>query len=396
MLKEELKLAGALLALFLSSLSDSLVKTDSNSDRPVDDVSDANKVVFSETTSGHGRSAHAKATRDKSGAVARDSVLVGRDTNKLEDTLNATAVNAMRLEVGKDKVVIGAAADKAVAETTLALLIAEALGECLRVGENLSLVSMEVRRLGLLQSNCQGGDGVVVRAALVTRENGVVDRLLQVVQFILFSFWVLSANASAEENKSTARTTQTLVTSRGDNVGILEGSRENLGSNKSRNMGHIGEHVRVDLVTDLADALVVDEATIGASTCHNDLGSVKSRKLLHLVVVNLTSRLVKAVGNGLKVLRHGRDLLCGGLVAVGKMTTVRQIKAHETVMGIHERRVDVEIGGSTRKGYAALECVTRGCILKVWPYVGRSRPSSWRRGQKPQARGPGRVSPLGR
>lgn len=61
-------------------------------------------------------------------------------------------------------------------------------------------------------------------------------------------------------------------------------------------MGHIGKHVGVDLVANLAHALVVDQTAVGAGTCDNDLGAVDLSELLELVVVNQACGLVQAIG----------------------------------------------------------------------------------------------------
>ncbi len=40
-------------------------------------------------------------------------------------------------------------------------------------------------------------------------------------------------------------------------------------------------------------------------------------------------------------------LSLGSLVTVGQMTTVRQIKAHKSLMRLHDSLVDLQIGGAT-------------------------------------------------
>lgn len=44
-----------------------------------------------------------------------------------------------------------------------------------------------------------------------------------------------------------------------------------------------------------------------------------------------------------------RNLLRGGLVTVGKMATVGNIKTHDTVANLKDSRVSVEVSGGTRK-----------------------------------------------
>ena len=150
-LEEELELAGALLALFLGRFAGGLADADGDRHGAVDDVGDALEVALVEAAGRHGRRAHAEASGDEGGAVAGNGVLVGGDADELQDALDAAAVDAVGLEVGKDEVVVGAAADNVVTETTLVLGLTEPLGERFGVGEDLRLVGMELGGLRLLQ-----------------------------------------------------------------------------------------------------------------------------------------------------------------------------------------------------------------------------------------------------
>lgn len=351
MVREQLELAGALLALLLGSSSDTLVQSDGNGNGAVDDISNADEVVLSEATAGHCRGTHAKTAGNEGRTVTRDGVLVGSNADELEDALDTAAVHTMRLQVSKNQMVVGTAANKAISKTSLALIVAKTLGKSLGVGKNLGLIGVEVRGLSLLQGNRESRDSVVVRATLVTWEDGGVDGAFKVVHLIDLCLGVLASNPLAEEDQGTTRTTKTLVAGGGNDVGILEGARKNLGSDQAGDMGHISEHVGVDLVANLTDALVVNQATVGAGAGNDDLGAVEERKLLKLLVVDESGLLIQAVRDSLKVLGDGGNLLGGRLVAVRKMATVWQVETHQSVVRLHEGRVDVKVGRGARKSY---------------------------------------------
>lgn len=349
MLKEQLELAGVLLTSLLSGLANDLVEASSNGDSTVNNISDTDEVVLSEASRGHGGSSHAETTRDESRTVTRDGVLVGSNANELKDSLNTATIDAMGLKISKNKVVIGTTADQAVAQTSLALIITKSLGKGLGVGKDLGLVGVEIGSLRLLQGNSKSGDGVVVGTTLVAGEDGVVDGTLEVVQLILLRLGVGSADTLAEEDQGSARSTETLVAGGGDDISIAERTRQDLGGDHSRNVSHISEHVGVDLVANLADALVVDQTAVGTGASNNDLGSVEYGELLELLIVDEAGLLVEAVGDGLEVLGNCGDLLGGRLVSVGQMATVGEVQTHQAIMGIHESRVDVQVGGGTRE-----------------------------------------------
>lgn len=183
----------------------------------------------------------------------------------------------------------------------------------------------------------------------MTRKDGAVDGAFEVIHLVHLGLGVLAPNALAEEDESTAGPAETLVAGRGYDVGVLERAREHLGGDKTRDMSHVGEHVSVDFVTNFADPLVINESTVCAGTSNDDFGAVNNGKLFKFLVIDESRLLIKTVWHRLEIFRYGRDLLGRRLVAVGKMATMRQIKTHESVVCVHEGRVDVEVGRSSRK-----------------------------------------------
>ena len=65
---------------------------------------------------------------------------------------------------------------------------------------------------------------------------------------------------------------------------------------------------------------------------------------MELVVVDEPGGFVEAVGEGFKVFGDHADFLGGCLVAVGQMASVREIEAHNAVVGLQYSRISVQIG----------------------------------------------------
>lgn len=266
----------------------------------VDVVSDALEVLLTHTTGGHGRSTDTDTTGGKGRLVTRDGVLVASNVDLLQDSLNTSTVQLLSTEVDQDHVAVSAVRDELVAQ--LLELVLQSLG----VVQDLLLVLLELGSVNLLESNSKGSDGVVVGTTLVTRENGEVDRTLKVVKNLL-SGLVSAAHTLAEEDHGTTGATKRLVGGGSDNIGVLEGRRNDTGGDQSGDMGHINDEVSADLVSDLAHALIVDQAAVGGGTGNQTLGAVELSVGLQGIVINDTSLKVDTVGEGLEVSRDSRD-----------------------------------------------------------------------------------------
>lgn len=339
-------------------------------DSAVNETSNLGKVLLVQTTGSHGRGTDTDTTGNHGRLVTGNSVLVGGNVDQLEDTLNTGTVNALGAEIDQDQVGVSAARGHLVAK------LGESIGKGLAVGQNLVLVLLEGLGLGLLQGNGQGSNGVVVGTTLVTREDRLVDGVLKVVHDLV-ALLVGAADTLAEEDQGTTGATERLVGGGGDNVRVRERRGENIGSDQSRDVGHIGHQVSTAAVSNLAHASIVDLTGIGRGTSNDDLGAVELGVLLQGIVVNDTGLLVDLVGEGLKIGRDHGDLLGFGLVPVRQaelikviiasqstshteinidvtshhlLSTVGEIETHETVVGLHESTIDVEVGGGTGQG----------------------------------------------
>merc|ERR1719433_2508960 len=143
-------------------------------DRLADELAHAHEILLHEAPRGHRRRPQAEAVRIHGALVARDRVLVGHQRDHVGDELRLVPVHPLRPQVHEDEVVVGAAGDEVEAAGP------ERVAQRLRVPHHLLLVGAELRRGPLLQSHGQGGDRVVVGAALEAREDRPVDPRLEV------------------------------------------------------------------------------------------------------------------------------------------------------------------------------------------------------------------------
>lgn len=264
-------------------------------------LGDTLKVLLAEATAGHGRGTNADTAGGEGALVAGDGVLVAGNVDLLEDSLDTSTIQAVLAKVDEDHVAVGAVRDELVAEGLEGGL--QGLG----VGDDLLLVGLELGGLSLLEGDSQSSDGVVVGATLVTGEDGEVDGVLEIVQGLLAGLCVDGADALAEEDHGTTGTTEGLVGGGGDNVSVVEGRGNSLGSDETGDVSHIDNKVGADRVSNLAHAGVVNQAAVSRGTGNEDLGAVENGVLLKGVIVDDTGLEINTVGHGLEVGGDSRD-----------------------------------------------------------------------------------------
>lgn len=130
----------------------------------------------------------------------------------------------------------------------------------------------------------------------------------------------------------------------GDNISVEERRGDHLGGNETRDVSHVDNEVGADKVSNLAHALIVDQAAVGRGTGDQDLGAEKNNVLLELVIVDDAGLEIDAVGHGLEVGRDSGDLALRSLVAVAQVTTVGEVKTHEAAVDRHDGLIDLEVG----------------------------------------------------
>ena len=139
----------------------------------------------------------------------------------------------------------------------------------------------------------------------------------------------------AAQDHAAARPAQRLVRRRRDEVGVRHRARMDAGRDQAGDVRHVGDHGAPTRSADLADALEVDDARIGAGADHDHLRLVLVRQPLELVVVDPLVVLAHAVG-------HDRVELAGEVerVAVREVAAVREVHAEHGVARLEQREVD--------------------------------------------------------
>jgi len=136
-----------------------------DADASVEVVSDALEVSLAHSARSHSGGTNTDTHRRESRLISWGGVLVASDVDLLENGLESGAIDAVRLEVKENHMVVSSASDQGVPE------LGELLFHGFGVLDDLLLIFLEVVALSLFQSNGKSGDGVVVRATLVTGED---------------------------------------------------------------------------------------------------------------------------------------------------------------------------------------------------------------------------------
>ena len=125
-------------------------------------------------------------------------------------------------------------------------------------------------------------------------------------------------------------------------MGILHRVSEETGSDESGRVSHIDHQDSAYAICDLTHTLVVPLTRVGRGTTDDQLRVGLLSLTLHIVVVDTTVLLTYTVGNGVVEDTGGIDER-----AVGQVTTVIEVEAHEGVTGVEASLKDRHIGLST-------------------------------------------------
>lgn len=306
-------------------------KSDLNSS--VEEVGDSVHVLLSHRSTCQGGQTDTDSSGNLSRGVSRNGVLVDGDVAFVANLFNLGSGQTQRSQVPKDQVVIGSIG------LELVVVAGQDLGEGSGVGNDLLGVSLERGVGGLLESNGDTGNGVVVGTSLASRENGLVDPLLEV------GFLVLS-----EEDHTGSGTTQGLVGGGGDYITVVERRALLTGGDETGDVGHVAHEVRLVGVGNLSKPGVVPVSRVSGSTTHDESRLVEVGVGVQLLIVNQVSLGVDSVRERLKVDGRRGNLLLGGVVTMGQVTTIGETETHDSVLRVNERSKGSKVGSRSRVG----------------------------------------------
>lgn len=291
-------------------------------------------------------------TGNLGGSVTGDGVLVDGDVGLVTDLLDLGTSQTQRSQIPKDQMVVGTIS------LELVVVTEKNLGDGSGVGNDLLGVSLEGGVGGLLQRDGDTGNGldkrkdisseltihtigtdVVVGSTLTSREDGLVDSLLHVRLLVL-----------SEEDQTSPRTSQGLVGGSADDVTELERRILLTGGDETGDVGHVAQQVRTVAVGDLSQSLVVPVSRVGGSSTDDHSGLVETGVGGQLFVVDETGSRGNPVREGLEVDGRSGDLLLGGVVTVGQVTTVGKTQTHDSVLRVDQGGESRKVGGRTRVG----------------------------------------------
>lgn len=290
-----------------------------NLDDTVEELGNLFHILLLHRSGSQGRGTDSDTTGDEGRSVTGNGVLVEGDVSGITNLLNLGAGQTDRPEVPENQVVLSTVSLEPVT------VFEQDGSHGSSVGADLLGVLLESGVGSLLEGDGDTGDGVVVGATLTSREDGSVDTSLKV------RFLVLS-----EEDETSSGTTEGLVGSGGHDVTVLE-RRVLLGSSdETGDVGHVGQEVSALAIGDLSETAIVPVTGVSRTTANEKTGFEEVGVGLELGVVNDTSLGVDSVRERLEVDGRSSDLLLGGVVTVGEVTTIRETKTHHSVLGADE------------------------------------------------------------
>eukprot|EP00162_Nutomonas_longa_P021989 comp4956_c0_seq1/m.3941 comp4956_c0_seq1/g.3941 ORF comp4956_c0_seq1/g.3941 comp4956_c0_seq1/m.3941 type:complete len:487 (+) comp4956_c0_seq1:26-1486(+) len=294
------------------------VDADGDLDAFVENFGDFSKVTLLEAARSQRRRANAHSTGADGIHVAKDTVLVERDVHAVAQGLELGAREPDRAQIPQNQMVVRAARADAVA------MGHKPSAQRADVLDDLLLVLLELGCGRLQQRRGHARNLVVVRPTLQRREHGVVDS----VHKLLFG-----------KDETRARPAQRLVCGRRDNVAVCKRRVEQLRRDKTRVVRHVACQNRAHFVRNRAEARIVEIARVRRVPCHDQIRLEQPRVARKLVIVNQPSLGVHHVRHALKEDRGCTDALLGGHEPVRQMPARRQIKTHDAVVRLEQRRV---------------------------------------------------------
>ena len=300
-------------------------------------LGDVFHVLLDEAARGDSRRAYANAGGLERGtAVEGNHVLIDGDVGfaKLVFGHLARHVGELRAEVDQHEVIVRAAGNDLVA------LGHECGAHRLGVADYLLLVGDIFRLHGLEEGDSLGCYHMLQRTALLAGEYGRVDNLRHFLDDALRGRDAPRiVEVLSDEDYAATGTAEGLVGRGGHNVGVLHGVVEQTGGDEAGGVGHVNPEDGPDAVGDLPHAGIVPLAGVGRGASDDELRALCEGDFLHLVVVDEAGVFPDAVGDGF-IEDAGR---VDGR-AVGEVTTMGEVEAHEGVARAENGHLDCEIG----------------------------------------------------
>ncbi len=132
---------------------------------------------------------------------------------------------------------------------------------------------------------------------------------------------------------------QTLMRSRGHDIGEWHGAGVDAGSDQSSDMRDVGHEARADAVGDLTEALPVDETRIRRCAGDDEPRLVLAGQRRDAIVVDdLRGRVHAVVDEAVELAREAHR------AAMGQVPALRQLHAQDRVAGLEEREVHGHVG----------------------------------------------------
>ena len=142
-----------------------------------------------------------------------------------------------------------------------------------------------------------------------------------------------AANSCFAQDHAGARSAQSLVRGRGDDVRVRHRRRMHASRDQSGEVRHVDQVERADFVGDLPHAGKIDDARIGAAAADDQLRPLLLGQLLQIVVVDGLGFLGHAIRNDLVGLAGKIQMM-----AVREMSAVRQVQSEDGVARLQHRR----------------------------------------------------------
>lgn len=280
--------------------------------------------------------------RNQSALVAWNCVFIHVEVDEIANQLYSSTIDSFFSEVDHQEVVVGSSRYDVIAHRS------KRFGHSCCVFQYLLLVLDKRRRVCFLQSDGNCSNGMIMWSSLQSWEDSTIDLGLK-IELDLISLLVLFGSDLIEDER-TPGAPEGLVCGGGNHIGLGKWPWNDPSSHQPSRMGNIRQEIRIDGIANLPELLIVNEPGVSRSPSHDQLRPVELRQVVNTLVIDDAGVFVDSVRQHLEVLAHCRDLLLGGLVAVGQMAAVREIQRHYPVEWLQQASVHCEVGWGAREG----------------------------------------------